>query len=181
MNAGGDTFGEWRQANPNPQGSAVRCILLAAACVLWVSGCGGPTPTSPSDIPVSELSSAPTRIIADGKTLSISASLWRDFMPIAPPDGHPLGGVLKIATDDGSPVPAGVTADTSWVIHNADVWSTTVEQRSRAETAPIYELVVRNGPKWGPHVAVDVVVRLRDKSGRVFLLRAAGQHIGATW
>jgi hypothetical protein len=24
-------------------------------------------------------------------------------------------------------------------------------------------------------------VRLRDKSGRVFLLRAAGQHIGATW
>jgi len=159
----------------------MRCSFLAMTCVLLLSGCGGSTPTSPSEIPVSELRSAPTRTIADGKSLSIAASLWRDFMPISPPDGHPLGGVLKIATDDGSPVPAGITADTSWVIHNADVWSTTVEQRSRAETAPIYELVVRNGPKWGPHVAVDVVVRLRDSAGRVFLLRAAGQSIGATW
>jgi hypothetical protein len=159
----------------------MRCGFPAITCVLLLSGCGGSTPTSPSDIPVSELRSAPTRTIADGKSLSIAASLWRDFMPISPPDGRPLGGVLRIATDDGSPVPASVTADTSWVIHNAEVWSTTVEQRSRAETAPIYELVVRNGPKWGPDVAVDVVVRLRDSAGRVFLLRAAGQRIGATW
>jgi hypothetical protein len=153
-------------------------ITLAYAAVI---GCGTSTPTSPSDVATAELLSAPTRVIADRKTLTLAGALWRDFMPISPPDGQPLVAVLSIKTDDGSPVPANITADTSWILHNTEVWSATVEQRPRAETAPIYQVIARDGPKWGPNVAVDVVVRLVDSTtGRWFLLRAPGQTIGST-
>lgn len=161
-----------------------RIVIFPAAVVLSYGtavACAGQTPTSPSDHqPMSELVSAPTRIVADGKTLTLATSLWRDFMPISPPDGRPLIALLRISTDDGSPVPRSITADTSWVIHDGEVWSAKVEQRPRAESAPIYEVIARNGPKWGPGVAVDVVVRLVDSQGRAFLLRAPGQTIGAT-
>jgi hypothetical protein len=156
-------------------------IAVITILTLAVAGCGGSSPTSPSDVTRSQLAAAPTRIVADGKTLTLTTSLWRDFMPISPPDGRPLAAVLTIAAEDGSPVPATVTADTSWVIHSSEVWTAAVEQRPRAETAPAYEVIARNGPKWGPDVSVDVVVRLIDSSGRAFLLRAPAQPIGATF
>ena len=156
-------------------------IAVTAVLLLVVAGCGGSSPTAPSDVSRSQLASAPTRIVADGKTLALTTSLWRDFMPISPPDGKPLVAVLTIVAEDGSAVPATVTADTSWVIFSDQVWSAAVEQRPRAETAPAYEVIARNGPKWGPDVTVDVVVRLVDSTGRAFLLRAPGQTIGATF
>jgi hypothetical protein len=156
-------------------------IAVITILTLAVAGCGGSSPTSPSDVTRSQLAAAPTRIVADGKTLTLTTSLWRDFMPISPPDGRPLAAVLTIAAEDGSPVPATVTADTSWVIHGSEVWTAAVEQRPRAETAPAYEVIARNGPKWGPDVSVDVIVRLIDSSGRAFLLRAPAQPIGATF
>jgi hypothetical protein len=155
-------------------------VSVALGCLAFITACGS-APTSPSDLPTSTLSSAPTRVVADGQGLTLTAFLSRDFMPISPPDGKPLGGVLRIKTDDRSPVPASVSVDTSWVIHDTDVWSTTVEQRPRVETAPDYEVIARNGPKWGPNVTVDVVVRLRDSNGHMFLLRAPGQTIIGTW
>jgi hypothetical protein len=155
-------------------------IVAIAIGLLFTAGCGGSSPTSPTDVSRAQLAAAPTRIVADGKALTLRAALWRDFMPISPPDGKPLAAVLQIVTEDGSQVPATVTADTSWVLHGADVWSATVEQRPRAETAPAYEVIARNGPKWGPDVSVDVVVHLVDSAGRSILLRAAGQTITAT-
>ena len=168
----------WRELQgPDVQRTS---IVVTAICLLFIAGCGTSSPTSPSDVSRAQLASAPTRIVADGKTLTLRTSLWRDFMPISPPDGKPLVAVLNIDTEDGSQVPATLTADTSWVLHGTDVWSTTVEQRPRAETAPSYEVIARNGPKWGPDVSVDVVVRLVDSTGRSLLLRAAGQKIVAT-
>ena len=155
-------------------------VWLAAACFATIVGCGG-TPSSPTEIPTSQLLSAPTRIFTDGKTLTLATFLWRDFMPPAPADGRPLQGVLRIVTHDGSAVGTAVAMDTSWVIYNAEVGAAAVEPRPRAETASHLEVVVRNGPKWGPDVTVDVVVRLRDSAGSMFLLRAANQTIGATW
>jgi hypothetical protein len=40
--------------------------------------------------------------------------------------------------------------------------------------------VAREGPKWGPSVTVDVVVRLTD-GRRAWLLRAADQPIAGTF
>jgi hypothetical protein len=103
-------------------------------------------------------------------------------MPISPPDGKPLVAGLQVRTEDGSDVPATVRADMVWVLNGADTWSTLPrEERSRQETAPVYELVARDGPKWGPGITVDVVVRLHEAGGRKSLLRVANRLIQGTF
>lgn len=159
----------------------LRRLLLGAFLPPALLACGGATPASPSDVPLADLSSAPTRVTAEGRDLTLAAELWRDFMPISPPGGRPLAAALRISTADGSPVPAGIKVETSWVIHEGEVWSATVEQRPRGETEPFYEVVARNGPKWGPGVEAVAVVRLADSSGRSFLLRAPPKTILATY
>lgn len=150
----------------------ITSLVVTAAC--------SDAQTAPSPLP-SDLVAAPTRVSLAGKSLLLDASLWRDFMPIAPPDGHPLMGVLRVQTDDGTGVPATVTVDMAWVLNGADVWRAVPrEERARAATAPAYEVVLRDGPKWAPGVHVDVVVRLRDPNGRETLLRAANRPIEAT-
>jgi len=165
------------------ENTAMRCLSLSVACTFFLlSGCGGRGPTTPGAVSASDLTTAPTKIVLAGKTLILGTSLWRDFMPIAPPDGKPLVALLQVKTGDGSSVPATVSADTVWVIHGAQIWSGLLqEERSRAETMPLYEVVAREGPKWDPGITVDVVVRLRDASGRAFLLRATDQVIRGTF
>jgi len=51
-------------------------------------------------ISVEELRNAPTGIVLDGKSLSLSAYLWRDFSPGAwGYNGSPLMLGLKVATE----------------------------------------------------------------------------------
>jgi hypothetical protein len=157
----------------------VQRLSVAASFVVALIGCGA-TPTSPSDVSRAELASAPTRIVSDGVALTLTAFLTRDFMPISPPDGKPLGGVLRIKTENGTPVPTGIAVSASWILFNAETWAASVEQRPRAETGPNYEVIVRDGPKWGPDVMVDVVVRVRDSAGAESLLRTPKQLIIGT-
>jgi hypothetical protein len=157
-------------------------ILFSVTCAMFAAtACGGgQPPTAPAAL--TELSAAPTSIVVAGTRLALSTSLWRDFQPISPPDGKPLVAGLQMRTDDGSPVPGSVRADMVWVVYEGEAWSRVPqEERTRMETAPVYEVVARDGPKWGPNVTVDVIVRLVDGSGRTFLLRAASQPIRATW
>ena len=159
----------------------MRRLLMSLTAVLVLDACSGSSPTSPSPRP-SDLAAAPTRVVLAGKSLALNASLWRDFMPISPADGRPLTAVLQILSEDGADVPATVSADMVWILNGADTWSTVpLEERSRNETAPIYELVARDGPNWGPGSTVDVVVRLRDAGGRDFLLRVANRPIQGTF
>jgi hypothetical protein len=154
----------------------VQRFSVAASFVVALVGCGA-KPTAPADVSRAQLASAPTRIVSDGVDLTLTAFLTRDFMPISPPDGKPLGGVLRIKTENGTPVPTGIVVTASWILFNAETWPASVEQRPHAETGPNYEVIVRDGPKWGPDVMVDVVVRVRDSAGAESLLRAPKQLI----
>ena len=158
----------------------VSTIIGCTLFVLW--GCGGGVATTPSSVTTSELAIAPTRVVFGGKSITLETSLWRDFQPFAPPDGKPLVALLQIKTEDGSDVPATLRADMVWVFNGMQSWSAVPEeQRPRPETSPVYELVARDGPQWGPGISVDVVVRLRSPDGRAFLLLAADQPIRATF
>ena len=159
----------------------MRRLRPGLIAILVLNACGGSSPTAPTPLP-SDLAAAPTRVVLAGKSLSLDASLWRDFMPVSPPDGKPLVAGLQVRTEDGSDVPATVRADMVWVLNGADTWSTLPrEERSRQETAPVYELVARDGPKWGPGITVDVVVRLHEAGGRKSLLRVANRLIQGTF
>jgi len=122
---------------------------------------------------------APPLVTVDGVSFRLDTFLWRDFMPISPPDGKPLVAVLRILTTDGSSIPASVAADSVWVYNGSEVWATAVVEEQPRNNS-YFEVVAREGPKWGPGIEVDVVVRLRDGAGHRFLLQARRQLISRT-
>lgn len=135
-----------------------------------------------------ELAAAASRITLGGRTHELRAELWRDFMPIAPPDGRPLVAVIELVPAMGGeagsdPAPAAsvdARIERTWVILGERAWTTDeVERRARA-TGGGLQFVVRGGPKWGPGELVDVAIRLRLGSGDARLLRSGGHRIGRT-
>lgn len=151
---------------------AVLAALALASCA--------DDPAGPGDT-AAELRAAPLSVDIDGRSLSLEAHLWRDFMPIAPPQGRPLAAVLRVHASAGTP-PAGLEAIAVWVVFGDQLWATeTLEIRPPDGSGqPYLEVVARDGPTWGPGVTVDVIVRLRDSARRTYLLRAANQPIGRT-
>jgi len=143
-----------------------KCPSLLVA-LLFVAGCHNST--------------GPATASLAGVSVRFEAYLWRDFQPIAPPDGQPLIMLLRFVTSDSTPIPATFQADSAWVTNSADVWATRVaEESARTPGAPYFDVLARNGPKWGPGIEVDVAVRLHDAAGRSVLLHAHRQLIVRT-
>ena len=147
-------------------------VMLAVAC----------TPEStvaPRD--PAELRVAPTTVVVGGTALSLDADLWRDFQPISPPNGKPLVAVVRLHSVDGTAIPASVRVAGLWIVNGGDVWTASPrEQQLRTLGASMFEVVARDGPKWGPAIDVDVVVGVRDGAGALSLLRAPAQRINRT-
>ena len=157
----------------------MRLSIVLTAAVLALAACSGEDTTGPTT--PAELRSAPAAVSVAGQTLVLEAHLWRDFMPVSPPDGKPLVAVLRVKAQGGGAPSAGVQADRVWVVNGDAVWEATpVEEHPRGAMGPWLEVVARDGPKWGPGIRVDVIVRLRDAAGRSYLVRAADQLIGRT-
>jgi hypothetical protein len=156
-----------------------RTLVLTAALVLGVGACESTNPVEL--LPPDELRAAPLSIMVDARTLVLDPYLWRDFMPIAPPNGDSLIVAIRVRSADDAAVPTTIHVDAAWVILDDLVWASGVGQESPATTQkPFYEAVARNGPKWGPGVNVDVVVRVKDSQGIARLLRAADRPIQRT-
>ncbi len=153
------------------------CFILL---ILFIPSCDlmEPHPSVPPD----ELLSAPEKIIIDGREFILETYMWRDFQPVSPPDGKPLIAIAWITAVDSLAIPATLDATRLWVIKDHEVWETAFYDEDRSYV-PDYKLekIAREGPKWGPNITVDVVVRVVDKrNGRQYLLRASEQYIGMT-
>ena len=109
----------------------------------------------------------------EGREFSLSVSAWRDFQPVAPPNGQPLIVMIKVSAADASSLPTDLLLDQVWVLNGKEQWSVKPESSSPSEAA------IRGGPKWGPGIKVDVVARLRQGK-QTFLVRAAGVDIKRT-
>lgn len=137
-------------------------LFLAVACRA--------TPIDPLPT-LDELRAAPTSLVVAGRQVSIEVSLWRDFMPAAPPDGQPLAVVIRLPKEAVS-----LEVTNSWVVLESQVWAaapTVVDAYERRWAA-------RDGPKWGPGVDVDVVMRVRDSGGSAYLVRTPKVPINRT-
>lgn len=149
-------------------------------------------------VSVQDLRTAPTEVVLDGRSLTLWAYPWRDFMPglWQRPDGSPLMVVFKIATSDKKPLPGGVRPDGAWVLFGEQAWEISNLRRNVAQVpdnqnlsgtwiacpvSPLCEFTIRDGPRWGPRVLVDAVVRFADKDGQHYLLRAPKQTVVATF
>lgn len=150
--------------------------ICLTGCSMLTSGDDGSV-----EIPIAELRSAPEFISINGTPLSLRTFMWRDFMPISPPGGKPLIALFQIATSDSSPIPHGLDADAAWVVNGSQVWNTFFEDENPSQPLPYQlERVARDGPKWGPQIEVDAVVRMHEADGTTHLLRATNQTIHRT-
>ena len=169
--------------NRTPVGLLALVCLALALLSLQCNDCTCP-PTSELPAPtLQELLAAPDTLRVDGLSIVLSTFLMRDFMPLCPPDGRPLTGSLQASELAGHPLPSGSSVLEAWVIYSGELWNAP----SLGPTTPGHPGEVRpdrlftgfsDGPKWGPEVAVDVVVSLRIGSRRTFFLRAPNQWIG---
>jgi hypothetical protein len=145
-----------------------------------------------SSVSIKDLRSAPTVVVLDNKSLSLSAYLWRDFNPMQGANGSPLMVTFKLAGADKKPIPSGVRMDRAWVLLGDEIWEAS-DLRGRipaqvpakdswinCSALPVCGTTVRDGPKWGPGVSVDVVVLLTDSEGKHYFLQAPKRYITRT-
>jgi hypothetical protein len=135
------------------------------------------------DFTIKELKSAPDTVQIKKVGVALETYLWRDFMPVSPPDGKPMRAVVTLIPVQNESLPAGIDASRIWVICKEETWSSQLSAVSPAEPglpATRLEKTAANGPKWGPGVEVTVVVEILDKEGKTYLLRADHQTIHRT-
>lgn len=89
---------------------------------------------------------------------------------------------LRIVLTEGStPLTPAIAIDSVWVVNGSLIWAQQVTKAGPPNARPGgYEESVGGGPKWGPGIPVDVVVRVRLASGAPHLLRASGITIQRT-
>ena len=148
----------------------MRTSLLLLIAVL-LAGCSTPCCRRGSS---ADLTSAPETVTIDGRTFRLQAELWRDFQPVAPPDGQPMMAIARVAADDNMPLPDDIAIDRLWVLNGRKQWSAATAEQPERLTA-----YASGGPKWGPGINVDVVTRLARGSD-TWLVRAAGVRIKRT-
>ena len=150
---------------------------------MLIFGCENYKP-SDSSILVRALLSSPDKIEIDGREFILETCLWRDFMPLSPPNGKPLIALIWVTATDSLEFPSSVDANRLWVVFNdEEVWETDFsDEELPEEPNRKHQLarIARDGPKWGPGIQVDVVVRIIDGENNIYLLKASNQLIYRT-
>ncbi len=128
-----------------------------------------------TEIPIDQLLAVPETISIQNQQLLLSTSVSRVI-----PDDHPIYGTCFVHAIDSTPLPPSLTMDVMWIVYNQEVWKTQLSEK-HTQIVPQHITIsktFRNGPKWGPDVHVDVIVRVRYNEGSTQLLRASNQRIG---
>jgi len=159
---------------------------VGMALLVGVAGCNqGEQVLEPAlAAPLETLRAAPETVSVGESVLRLETFIWRDFMPGpgATPDGSPMMASLRVISVDSQPIPSTLVADLGWIIWNDQVWEApVVEDPPRQPGATELDLMMRGGPKWGPDIYVDAVVRVIGADGASRLLRARQQRVTATW
>ena len=154
-------------------------ILLAGLFVSQVSASSKKPPKPPKP----DLSSAQDTIGIAGVQLILETYLWRDFMPVSPPDGKPLRAAVNLIPVKNENLLPNITMDKIWIINGKEIWSDTLNnagQKVSGENLPRLKMMAQNGPKWEPGSLVKVIVRVKDDQGKIYLLQAKDQQIQKT-
>jgi len=164
--------------NQNRKISAKYFLYGLISLALFISNCVlNPKDSSTS---IDELLSAPEKVEIDGQHYTIETYLWRDFMPVSPPDGKPLIALIRVTEIDSQTIPETLDATKLWVINGDDLWETGFSDEQRPYTEPFQlEKVARDGPKWGPGIYVTVVVKI-EYGNSTYLIKASDQLIERT-
>ncbi len=159
---------------------------LIVLSLIFLSGCDDLNPfASGSDLslPIQELLDAPEQIQIDNFDFMLETYLWRDFMPVSPPDGHPLIAVATVNEIDSLEIPDSFNIEMMWIIYGKKAWEISNPERVYGYHVQPYQIEVyaNGGPKWGPRIHVTVVVQLvNGDDDEIYLLKTTNQYIGRT-
>ncbi|MCF8302862.1 MAG: hypothetical protein K9I94_06260 [Bacteroidales bacterium] len=118
------------------------------------------------------------KVVIGNHSYVLKAYLWRDFMPVNPPDGKPLISINTLVNQDSAAIPSEIEMKQQYVIYNDSLWVT--DYTNEVSNDPEYELerISRSGPKWGPNVKVDVISKINNVDTRkTYLLIVEDQNI----
>ncbi len=112
----------------------------------------------------------------------LDAYLWRDFMPFSPPDGRPIISINWLRNLDSTLIPNNIDLTKQYVIHGDSVWISDYEIESPPNQIEYkIEKVSRGGPKWGPHIYVDVVSNIHDSdTNEDYFITLKNVYVGRT-
>ena len=157
-------------------------VSIASVALALVTGCEDLGVAVPPTLPVETLLAAPETLVVQNRTLTLSTSLWRDFMPSTDGDHSQLIALVYVEATGPAPLPVGLSIDAVWVVSGQDVWKSffSDEARPPGEQKPNrIAAIARNGPRWDGYV--DVVVRVLDGHDSTYLLRVGSQYIGRVY
>jgi hypothetical protein len=139
-----------------------------------------PCPPSSPAVTRPSLDSVDT-LTVDNRTYILQSYLWRDFMPIAPPDGDPLRAIILLSRLDSLVVLEGVRLDHLWVVSSEGEWSTAFNEDGPGYVPPNHiGRIARCGPKWQPGISADVIVSMESETGDTYYLAGRGVRIART-
>lgn len=124
-----------------------------------------------------ELKESPESIIIGNNTLFLTTYLWRDFMPIAEENGSKMMCVNKLTELNSIPISSTIELKKQYIIKGNEIWMAEYEIKKSFDF--ILEGFVRDGPKWGPYIEVDVVCEF-ENSGTTHRVLAKSQIIHKT-
>lgn len=154
--------------------------------LLLIGGCsdlGEPFIAPPPDLQADQLLAVPETTMVQGRQFTLQTSIWRSFMPISPPNGTPLAGVVFISALDTLPIANTLSSDAVWIVYQHQVWKGwfSIQPYPPSELKKNQlAMIFNDGPKWGPNVYVEVIARVLDSGGNMHLVRASNQWIGRT-
>jgi hypothetical protein len=112
-------------------------------------------------------------IIVSGSRLRLNVFLGRDFMPSTQPDTR-LMAFIRLVPDSGT-VPDGLSVENATFLQGSDKWN--VVPKKEARWPRYFEVVARGGPKWPVGSPVDVIVQVKDVSGKSYLMHLSNVTI----
>ena len=126
----------------------------------------------------SDLKSSPENIVIGNNTFVLTTYLWRDFMPIAEENGSPMICINSLTEKDSLTITDSIELKKQYVVNGDEIWTADYSEIKKPSDF-IIEGVVREGPKWGPNINVDVVCEF-EISGTTYRILAKSQKINKT-
>lgn len=116
----------------------------------------------------------------DSMKYILEAYLYRDFMPVSPPEGRPMVSLNCLVALDSTEIPRAINLIKQFVIYHDTIWVKDYEKDDYDDTTRTYQLcrVSKNGPMWEPGVLVDVIAEIYNSTkDSTYYLRALDQCI----
>lgn len=157
-------------------------IVIYFALIQIVPRIPNTNPSVPPTVSLQNLQAAPEKIVINNSEYTLSTFLWRDFMPLMYSNGgSSLMTIVEIKSPGKTTISSEIDATRLWIVKGKEIWEAGLTEETRFTTGDTLGKINRSGPRWGPEITVDVIVRVIDlKSGKEYLLKAPNQIIVKT-